>query len=81
MALKTTVFLRRADRDDLDTVVSWREDPAFLLFLYGDRTSSPKQVREQIVSMLGRNTGHAMPSGIHLIIDSEKHGPVGCTRS
>ncbi|MBN2309180.1 MAG: GNAT family N-acetyltransferase [Candidatus Hydrogenedentes bacterium] len=77
MALKARVYIRRAEREDLDTVVSWREDPAFIRFLYGDRTRSPKQIREQIVGMLGRTAGHTMPNGIFLVVDSEKSGPIG----
>ena len=77
MALKSSVFIRRADRDDLDTVVSWMEDPAFQRFLYGDPTRSPKQIREQIVGMLGRSAHHGMPGGIYLMADSAKLGPAG----
>ena len=77
MALKASVYLRRADREDLDTVVSWIEDPAFQRFLWGDRTRSPKQIREQIVSMLGRTMGRTMPGGIYLVVDSDKLGPIG----
>ena len=77
MALKSRTFLRRAEREDLDTIVAWMEDPDFLQFLYGDPTRSPKQIREQIVSMLGRAAGQSMPGGIYLVIDSPEHGPVG----
>lgn len=77
MALKAKVFLRRAEREDLDTVVSWMEDPEFQRFLYGDPTRSPKQTRQQIVSMLGRTSNRTMPQGIHFIIDTDKYGPVG----
>jgi RimJ/RimL family protein N-acetyltransferase len=77
MAWKTDLYLRRAEREDLDTVVGWMEDPDFLRFLYGDPTRSPKQVREQIISMLGRTVGHTMPGSIYLIIDSPERGPVG----
>ncbi|MCP4639535.1 MAG: GNAT family N-acetyltransferase, partial [bacterium] len=68
---------RRAEREDLDTVVSWREDPAFQRFLYGDRASSPKQIREHIVSLLGRTGGQSVPNSVHLVIDSDKLGPIG----
>lgn len=77
MAWKSDLYLRRADREDLDTVVEWIEDPDFHRFLYGDPARSPKQVREQIVSMLGRSGGQAAPSVIYLIIDSKEKGPVG----
>jgi RimJ/RimL family protein N-acetyltransferase len=77
MALKTNTFLRRAERDDLDTVVEWMEDPDFVQFLYGDLSRSPKQVREQIVGMLGRSLGNSMPAGVYLIIDSKEYGPIG----
>lgn len=77
MAFKTNVFLRRAEREDLDTVVEWMEDPDFLHFLYGDPTRSPKQIREQIVSMLGRSVSHTMPGGFYMIIDSKESGPIG----
>ena len=77
MAFKSKTSLRRAERDDLDTIVAWMEDPDFLEFLYGDPTRSPKQIREQIVSMLGRAAGQSMPGGIYLIIDSTEHGPIG----
>jgi hypothetical protein len=75
MPVNTAVFLRRADRDDLDTVVEWMEDPDFQRFLYGDPARSPKQIREQIVGLLGR-TGKNLPHGIYLIIASDE-GPIG----
>lgn len=77
MPLKTDTFLRRAERDDLDTVVAWMEEPDFQHFLYGDPARSQKQVREQIVMMLGRSAGHTVPGAIYLVIDSKEHGPVG----
>lgn len=77
MPIKLDIFLRRAERDDLDTVVRWMEDEDFQRFLYGDPARSPRQVREQIVTMLGRSAGHTMPGAIYLIIDSTKHGPAG----
>jgi RimJ/RimL family protein N-acetyltransferase len=77
MAIKSKMFLRRAEREDLDMIVGWMEDPDFLQFLYGDPSRSPKQIREQIVSMLGRASGQSMPGGIYLVIDSPDHGPVG----
>ncbi len=77
MPLKTETFLRRAERDDLDTVVAWMEEPDFQHFLYGDPARSPKQVREQIVMMLGRSAGHTVPGAVYLMIDSKAHGPIG----
>lgn len=76
MAFKRSVFIRRADRDDLDTIVEWMEDPDFHHFLYGDPARSPKQVREQIVGMLGRTAGQTLPMGVYLLIDSDD-GPMG----
>lgn len=77
MPFNTKVYLRRAERDDLDTVVAWMECPDFQYFLYGDPARSPKQIRDQIVKMLGRTGGNTMPTGIYLMIDSEEYGPVG----
>jgi RimJ/RimL family protein N-acetyltransferase len=77
MALTSKTFLRRAERDDLDTVVGWMEEPDFLQFLYGDATRSPKQIREQVVTLLGRASGQTMPGAIYLIIDSTEYGPIG----
>lgn len=77
MAIRTNTFIRRAEREDLDTVVEWMEDADFQLFLYGDPARSPKQIREQIVSMLGRSSSQTVPGGIYLIIDSRAHGPLG----
>ena len=75
--MKTDIFIRRAERDDLDTVVAWMERPDFQHFLYGDAARSPRRIREQIVGMLGRSTGQAVPAGIYLILDSKQYGPVG----
>ncbi len=75
--MKSRFYLRRADRDDLDTVVEWMEDEDFVRFLYGDANRSPQRIRENIVQMLGRNAGNALPLGIYLIIDSAEHGPTG----
>ena len=77
MPLKTKTFIRRAERDDLDTVVAWMESTDFQRFLYGDPARSPKQVRDKIVAMLGRAVGHTMPGGIYLLIDSPELGPIG----
>ena len=77
MPFTTSTFIRRAERDDLDTVVAWMESEDFQRFLYGDPARSPKQVREKIVAMLGRAVGHTMPGGIYLLIDSPEQGPIG----
>lgn len=77
MSFTTEIFIRRAERDDLDTVVRWMERSDFQHFLYGDPARSPRQVREKIVAMLGRAVGHTMPGGIYLMIDSRQYGPVG----
>ena len=75
--MKSSIFLRRAERDDLDTVVEWMEDEDFIRFLYGDPARSPQRIREQIVTMLGRTAQHTMPAGVYLLIDSVEDGPVG----
>ncbi len=77
MPFMTDAYIRRAERDDLDTVVAWMEEPDFQFFLYGDPARSPRQVREQIVRMLGRGAGHSLPGAVHLLIDSKKTGPMG----
>ncbi len=77
MAIKSSIYLRRAEREDLDVVVEWMEDPDFLYFLYGDPARSPKRIREQIVSMLGRNASQSMPGGVYFIVDSPRYGPIG----
>ncbi len=77
MPFITDTFLRRAERDDLDILMAWMEAPDFQHFLYGDPAHSRRQVREQIISMLGRPAGHTMPGGIYLLIDSKEHGPIG----
>ena len=77
MPIKLSTFIRRADREDLDTIVAWMEDPDFARFLYGDPARSRKQIREQIVALLGRAQGFTMPGGIYLLIDSKDAGPVG----
>ena len=77
MPINIDVNLRRAEREDLDTIVEWMDDPDFHRFLYGEPTRSPKQIREQIVGMLGRTVGQMLPSAVYLIIDSDKHGPIG----
>lgn len=77
MPFTTKTFIRRAERDDLDTVVAWMESPDFERFLYGDPARSPRLVREKIVAMLGRAVGHTMPGGIYLLIDSPELGPIG----
>lgn len=77
MAIHSKTFIRRAEREDLDRVVEWMDDPDFIRFLYGDPARSPKQIRERIVSMLGRSTAQPMPGALYLIIDSEDQGPVG----
>ena len=77
MAFRTNVIIRRAEREDLDTVVEWMEDPDFQLYLYGDMTRSQRQIREQIVGVLGRAPGHTMPAAFQFILESEQHGPVG----
>jgi len=75
--IKTDIFMRRAEREDLDTVVEWMEHPDFAEFLYGDPARSPKQIREQIVVMLGRSAANALPGAVYLLIDSDAHGLIG----
>lgn len=77
MPITMDIVLRRAERDDLDTIVRWMEAPDFQRFLYGDPARSPRQVREQIVTMLGRSAGLAMPGAIYLVIDSARYGLIG----
>jgi len=77
MPVKSNVFIRRAEREDLDRVVEWMEDPDFVRFLYGDPARSQKQIREQIVAMMGRSPHNAMPGNLYLILDSEEQGPIG----
>lgn len=77
MPFKTDAIIRRAERDDLDTVVGWMSEPDFQYFLYGDPAQSPRQIRERIVTMLGRAPGQTMPGGVQLMIDSPSLGPVG----
>ncbi len=77
MAFRTNVTIRRAEREDLDTVVEWMEDPDFQLYLYGDMTRSQRQIREQIVRVLGRAPGHTMPAAFQFILESERQGPIG----
>lgn len=77
MPINLDLRLRRAERDDLDTIVRWMEDEDFQRFLYGDPARSPRQVREQIINMLGRSTGLTMPGSIYLVADVPKTGPVG----
>jgi RimJ/RimL family protein N-acetyltransferase len=73
----TDTFLRRAEQDDLNTMVAWMEESDFQHFLYGDPARSTKQIREQIVGMLGRPPGHTMPGGIYLVVDSKVDGLIG----
>ena len=75
--MKSKTTLRRAERADLDVIVSWMQDPDYMHFLYGDPARSPRQVRENIVSILGRNQGTNLPGSIHLLIDHEELGPIG----
>lgn len=75
--MKSKSILRRAERADLDKIVSWMQDPDYMHFLYGDPARSPRQVRENIVSMLGRNQGTNLPGSIHLVIDHADLGPIG----
>jgi len=77
MPINLDIHLRRAERDDIDTVVRWMEDEDFQRFLYGDPARSPRLVRDQIMAMLGRTAGTMMPGAVYLMIDSKKHGPVG----
>ena len=77
MPYETDMYLRRAERDDLEQVVAWMSEPDFAYFLYGDPAQSPRQVREKIISMLGRQAGVVMPPAIYLMIDSPSLGTVG----
>ena len=75
--MRSDIYLRRADREDLDQIVEWMEDEDFIHFLYGDASRSPQRIREHIVAMLGRTMGQTLPGGIYLLIDSPSYGPVG----
>ena len=75
--MKRKTYLRRAEREDLDVIVGWMQDPDYVHFLYGDPSASPRQVRENIVGRLGRQEGNQLPGSIHLLIDNPDHGPIG----
>jgi RimJ/RimL family protein N-acetyltransferase len=77
MSFTSSTFLRRAERDDLDTILSWMEDPDFQFFLYGDEAQSTRQVREKIIQMLGRSPSNVLPPAIYLLIDSKAEGLLG----
>lgn len=77
MSFKLSSYLRRAERDDLDTVLSWMEDPDFQFYLYGDSAQSTRQVREKIVQMLGRSPAGTMPGALYLLIESKADGLLG----
>ena len=77
MSLTTNTYLRRAERDDLDTILSWMEDPDFQRFLYGDAAQSPRQIRERIIQMLGRSPANQLPSALYLLIESKQDGLLG----
>ncbi|MBN2309181.1 MAG: GNAT family N-acetyltransferase [Candidatus Hydrogenedentes bacterium] len=69
--------LRRTERLDLDTIIEWLDDPAFLAFLHGDPTRAPKQLRQHLAAMLAYAAAPMMSGGGFYIIDSDRHGPVG----
>lgn len=75
--MKGLTNLRRAEREDLDQIIAWMDDPDYTHFLYGEPTQSPRQIRENIVSMLGRNESNMAPGSVHMIIDHEKAGAIG----
>ncbi len=77
MSITTTSYLRRAERDDLDTILSWMEDPEFQFFLYGDAAQSSRQIRERVIQMLGRTPGTTMPAALYLLIESKQDGLLG----
>ncbi len=77
MKMLTATYIRRAERDDLDTVLAWMEDPDFHQFLYGEAAQSSRQTRERIIMMLGRTAGQSMPGAVYLVIDSKVDGPLG----
>lgn len=77
MTFTTTTFLRRAERDDLDMVLSWMDDPDFQYYLYGDAAQSQRQIREKIIQMLGRSPANLMPPALYLLIDSGAEGLLG----
>ncbi|MCK5860968.1 MAG: GNAT family N-acetyltransferase [Candidatus Hydrogenedentes bacterium] len=77
MSFVTKTFLRRAERDDLDIILTWMEDPDFRFFLYGDEAQSPRHTREKIIMMLGRGAGQTMPPAVYLLMESKGEGPVG----
>ncbi len=77
MSIVTETYLRRAERDDLDTILAWMEDPDFQFFLYGDAAQSSRQTREKIIMMLGRSAPQSMPGAIYLVIESKADGLIG----
>ena len=77
--MKFKTRLRRAEREDLDVIIEWMQDEDFVRFLYGDPARAPKQIRDQIVAMLGRSPNNLLPAALHLIIDHSERGPVGLT--
>lgn len=77
MALKSKAYIRRADRSDIDTMVTWMEDPAFVHFIYGDQVRTSKQIRQQLVNMIGRQMPGMIPGHLHLIAERPGEEPLG----
>ncbi|MCP4639974.1 MAG: GNAT family N-acetyltransferase [bacterium] len=77
MITDTHIFLRRAERADLDTILVWLDDPAFLTFLHGDPSKAPKQVRERLGAMVASASTPMLSGGGFYMMDSEDAGTVG----
>lgn len=71
------ILLRRAERRDLDQIIEWLEDPAFLGFLHGDQARAPSQLRERLVAFISSAAQPLMAGGGFYIVDTREHGPVG----
>lgn len=77
MSFNFSIFFRRAERDDLDVILSWMEDPDFHFYLYGDAAQSTRQTRDKIIQMLGRSPAGATPPALYLLIYTKEQGAVG----
>ena len=71
------IRLRRPERADLTILVDWMRDPELVRMILGEHTTTIRQFREQVLSILTGGFGPAMSNTGHFILESSDRTALG----
>ena len=74
---KFFVHLRKPEKEDVDYVLDWMNDPDFMLYLYGDPLRSRSELRKTLLGQIGATSATPYSTSLHLIIEDRDRKPIG----